>query len=435
MIRQPGAAIITTQASASSPQATGLWAWLVRHRVRIALYLVIGALLITAYRFQVLPKRADVLFDYFLYMSVATTFTPLPTPPVVVHAALHAPVLLVAVVGALGTVVAYLIEYAVLGRFLALDRLQRVRANRFYLRLAKLFDRLPFLALTIAAFLPLPVDGVRLMAIARGYDRLRYALAAFIGRVPRYAMIASVGYGLKAFTAVGAAALVPAAAAGQVATPAPAVAQPAVPAPAVADPELQRLLARMDSALKNLRDLQGRFRQERRSPAFPDPESSRGELWFRRPGDLVLRYVEPAEQQMLIDSAGVWIYLKAEKQAQRYPFSSPAERDAALAVLWQPTATLERLYVLSRALEPPTGEKPNEGTWLKLAPRDPTLAGAVAAAYVRLGKQTGLADCVVVEKPDGERVRLEIQSLKRNPGIPPSKFVFVPPPGVEVVRF
>ena len=406
-----------------------MWAWLIRHRARIGLYLVIGAGLITAYRFRVLPERADVLLDYFLYMSVATTFTPLPTPPVVIHAALYAPVFLVAVVGALGTVVAYLIEYSVLGRFLAFDRLQRVRENRFFLRLARLFDRLPFLALTLAAFLPLPVDGVRLMAIARGYDRLRYAVAAFLGRAPRYAMIASVGYGLKALGAAGVSALVPAVAAS------PAVVEtPAAPSHA-GDPELVALLARMDSALRDLRDLQGRFRQERSSPAFPDPERSRGDLWFRRPGDLVLRYTEPAEQQMLIDSAGVWIYLVAEKQAQRYPFSSPAERDAALAVLWQPTSMLERLYVLSRALEPPTGEAAGSGTWLKLAPRDAELASAVAAAYVRLGTKTGLVDCVVVEKPDQERVRLEIQALKRNPGLPASRFLFVPPPGVEVVRF
>jgi len=267
------------------------------------------------------------------------------------------------------------------------------------------------------------------MAIARGYNRLRYAVAAFLGRAPRYAMIASVGYGLKALGAAGGSALVPAVAAS------PAVTETqAVPAPA-ADRELAALLARMDGALRDLRDLQGRFRQERSSPAFPDPERSRGDLLFRRPGDLVLRYTEPAEQQMLIDSAGVWIYLVAEKQAQRYPFASRAERDAALAVLWQPTPVLERLYVLSRALEPPTGEPAGSGTWLKLAPRDADLASAVAAAYIRLGAKTGLVDCVVVEKPDQERVRLEIQALKRNPGVPASRFRFVPPPGVEVVRF
>jgi outer membrane lipoprotein-sorting protein len=42
---------------------------------------------------------------------------------------------------------------------------------------------------------------------------------------------------------------------------------------------------------------------------------------------------------------------------------------------------------------------------------------------------------VVVEKPDGERVRLEIKSIARNPGIPASRFRFEPPPGVEVIRF
>jgi outer membrane lipoprotein carrier protein len=250
-----------------------------------------------------------------------------------------------------------------------------------------------------------------------------------------------VGYGIKALGAIGFGALVPAAAANPAPTgPASAVIVAADPAPAdaaradsAADPALAAILTRMDAALVNLKDLHGSFRQERTSPVFPQPERSRGELWFRRPGDLALQYAEPAEQHMLIDSAGVWIYLVAEKQAQRYPFASPDERDAALAVLWQPSATLARLYVLTPAANPPAGEK--EGTWLRLIPRADDLAGAVAAAYVRLGAKTGLADCVVVEKPDGERVRLEIKSIARNPGIPASRFRFEPPPGVEVIRF
>jgi outer membrane lipoprotein carrier protein len=305
--------------------------------------------------------------------------------------------------------------------------MNRVREHRFYLKLAALFDRSPFIALAIAAFLPIPLDGVRLMAITRRYNRFRYAAAAFLGRAPRYAMIASVGFGLRTLGSAGAGMLVPAAAAN----PPAADVAPADPAPA--DPALAAILARMDAALVHLKDLHGSFRQERSSPAFPDPERSRGDLWFRRPGDLVLHYVEPADQRMLIDSAGVWIYLVAEKQAQHYPFSSPAERDAALAVLWQPSPMLARLYALSPADVPPKGEP--DGTWLRLIPRAEDLASAVAVAHVRLGAKSGLADCVVVDKPDGERVRLEIRSIERNPGVPASRFRFAPPPGVEVVRF
>lgn len=391
---------------------------------------VVVTLLAACYRYRVLPERADVLLDYFLYMSAATTFTPLPTPPVIMHAATRAPILLVALIGALGTTVAYLIEYAVLGRLLANDRLGRVRRSRVVEWLTSVFDRLPFIALTVAAFLPLPVDGVRLLAIARGYDRTRFAGAAFIGRLPRYILLATAGYGLKGlFTSLVGVMVT-------VFTPPAVLAQPTAAPEVASDPALTATLQRMDQALVHLKDLKGRFRQDRWSPAFPEPEAASGELWFRRPGDLVLEYAKPLEQQMVVDSSGVWIYLVAEKQAQRYPFSTPAERDAALAVLWQPSSMLKRLYEIRPAGTLPQGEKAEKaGEWLTLVPRDPTLAEALVRAHIRLAKKSGLADCVIVEKQDGERVRLEVKSIAANPGLPSSRFEFKPPPGVEVVRF
>ena len=411
--------------------SAGLWA----HRAQIALTAAIILLLAACYRYRVLPEKADILLDYFLYMSAATTFTPLPTPPVIIHTATRAPIFLVALIGALGTTVAYLLEYAVLGRLLADERLGRVRRSRAFEWLASLFDRLPFIALTVAAFLPLPVDGVRLMAIARGYDRTRYAAAAFIGRLPRYVLLATVGYGLKGlFTSLVGVMVT-------VFAPGAALAQATAATEAgggkSADPALVATLGRMDKALVDLRDLKGKFRQDRWSPAFPDPEEASGELWFRRPGDLVLEYEKPLEQHMLVDSSGVWIYLVAEKQAQRYPFSTPGERDAALAVLWQPSSVLGRLYEIRTATSLPNGENATDkaGEWITLVPRDPDLAQALIRAHVRLAKKSGLADCVIVEKQDGERVRLEVKSISENPGLPSSRFEFKPPPGVEVVRF
>ena len=386
-------------------------------RGRIALYVVVAVGLTAAYRFRILPRQADVLLDYFLYMSAATTFTPLPTPPVIIHAATQAPVYLVALVGALGTVVAYLIEYAVLGRVLALDRLRGVRENRAYLKLAALFDRLPFVSLAVAAFLPLPVDGVRLLAIARRYDRTRYALAAFIGRLPRYAMIAGLGYGLRFVLPFSAAAEPP----------------PVPMAEMAADPALAATLARLDRALAELEDAHGRFHQERWSPAFAEPDRASGELWFRRPGDLVLHYREPEPQEMVVDSAGVWIYLVKQKQAQRHPFATASQRDAALAVLWQPSAVLARRYEITASPQPPAGEK--AGTWLRLVPRDKDLAAVLQVVYLRIGAKSGLSDCIIVEQRDGQRARLVMDAIEKNPGLSPERFRFNPPAGVDVIRF
>ena len=115
-------------------------------RRRLGLFLALLAFLAAAYRFRVLPGRADVLLDYFLYMSASTTFTPLPVIPAIVHAATLAPVFLVALVGALGTTVAYLIALIV-AIFLALAITANRRAEDWLLPVFDVLQSFPSFAL------------------------------------------------------------------------------------------------------------------------------------------------------------------------------------------------------------------------------------------------------------------------------------------------
>jgi membrane protein YqaA with SNARE-associated domain len=55
------------------------------------------------------------------------------------------------------------------------------------------FDRYAFLTMAAGSFLPIPVDVVRLMAISRAYSYWKYFAATFVGRVPRYLLIAYLG--------------------------------------------------------------------------------------------------------------------------------------------------------------------------------------------------------------------------------------------------
>ncbi|HEY7160129.1 MAG TPA: hypothetical protein VH815_02675, partial [Acidobacteriota bacterium] len=55
------------------------------------------------------------------------------------------------------------------------------------------FDKYAFLTVAVAALLPIPVDIVRLLAISRAYNYWKYLLAAFVGRFPRYLILAYLG--------------------------------------------------------------------------------------------------------------------------------------------------------------------------------------------------------------------------------------------------
>jgi membrane protein YqaA with SNARE-associated domain len=135
----------------------------------------------------------SILFDYFAYMSLACQFFPLPTlPPVAFTAKAFSPIV-VSLIGAIGTCIANLNDYAILGWLFRHHRVKKVRDISTYRRLLYWFDRYAFLTLTAATFLPIPIDVIRMLAISRAYSYWKYIAATFTGRFPRYLLIATLG--------------------------------------------------------------------------------------------------------------------------------------------------------------------------------------------------------------------------------------------------
>ena len=145
-----------------------------------------------------IPESPSVLFDYFLYMCFACQFFPIPTLPPIAFAAKVFHPILVAAVGAAGTCIANLNDYAILGWLFRHKRVQKVRDVQMYRKLLGFFDKHGFLTLSVAAFLPIPIDVIRLLAISRAYTYWKYILATFTGRFPRYLILAYVGKELPA---------------------------------------------------------------------------------------------------------------------------------------------------------------------------------------------------------------------------------------------
>ena len=134
------------------------------------------------------------------YLSLANTFLPLPTAWIVFL--LAAPeytlvqtawlrVLFVGGVLSVATVVANLNEYHLLAFLLRFGLGRRIRRARVYGWAVGWFDRAPFQILMLVAFVPIPVDALRWLAVLRGYSRRRFALAYLVGRGTRYVVFAA----------------------------------------------------------------------------------------------------------------------------------------------------------------------------------------------------------------------------------------------------
>ena len=142
-------------------------------------------------------EGVETLTQLLLYTSIACTFCPLPTAWIVLWAARTVDPFAVALTAALGTCIANLHDYYIVNALFSFGRVQKVRQSRFHDDAVRWFHRAPFLTLTAASLLPLPIDFVRMLAISAGYPRRKYVLATFAGRFPRYLVLAYLSWQLQ----------------------------------------------------------------------------------------------------------------------------------------------------------------------------------------------------------------------------------------------
>lgn len=143
---------------------------------------------------------------YAFYLSLCNTFVPAPTPWIIMLLAgndlglFESPLYRLAVVsvwGAFATSIANLNEYHVFTFLLRYGRVARVRETRLYRWAANGFAVSPFAIVSLGAFVPIPVDVVRWLAIVYRYSRWRFFWAYMLGRSIRYAIWCLVAIGLS----------------------------------------------------------------------------------------------------------------------------------------------------------------------------------------------------------------------------------------------
>ena len=158
----------------------------------LALGLLVGGIT-TLLIFLFFPlSRALDLATFFGYIVAGTTFIPLPTPQwVMVYGERFNPGLL-ALVGGIGTSIACLFDYPLVSFAFRFKNIARIKTTKVYQRSIQLFSKAPFLTLLIAAFTPVPWEPFRVLAATSRYDRFRYILSAFLGRTPRYFLLAEL---------------------------------------------------------------------------------------------------------------------------------------------------------------------------------------------------------------------------------------------------
>jgi uncharacterized membrane protein YdjX (TVP38/TMEM64 family) len=114
-------------------------------------------------------------------------------PILLLYGQRHAPVL-VALLGGLTSVAAEYPNYYLYRRLLSCDSLSRVMRSNAAGPVTALFGQHPFLAIWICAWSPLPDWSARILATHSQYPVRQYLCAFLLGRIPKFWLIAQVGF-------------------------------------------------------------------------------------------------------------------------------------------------------------------------------------------------------------------------------------------------
>ena len=155
----------------------------------------IGLLIMIAVSYLfVKGTRYSKLVSFFIFMSISCSILPLPTPPYVIGIGKIFHPLFVALVASIGSCIAAFLEYHFITWLFSKTELQRkIEESKSYQKIKNFFNKTAFSCITFTAFLPIPFDPVRFAAILTRYFLPRYLLAIFIGKYPRYYLLAYIG--------------------------------------------------------------------------------------------------------------------------------------------------------------------------------------------------------------------------------------------------
>lgn len=99
----------------------------------------------------------------------------------------------VALVAVVSTVMAEGLNYSFLGLFYGIPAFRAAFQKKAVKRIAELFSRMPFTAVVIAGFTPIPFFPVRFLVVITEYPVWKYLLGVFISRGPRFFLLALLG--------------------------------------------------------------------------------------------------------------------------------------------------------------------------------------------------------------------------------------------------
>ncbi len=120
-----------------------------------------------------------------------------PHEPVLLYYGKYYSPFTVALVAVTGTVLAEALNYSVFSFINSTKLFEKMRRKKIVSKIVKLFNKAPFTAIIVAGFTPVPFFPIRFLVVMSNYLEIKYLLAVFLSRAPRFYILAFLGDAFK----------------------------------------------------------------------------------------------------------------------------------------------------------------------------------------------------------------------------------------------
>jgi outer membrane lipoprotein-sorting protein len=193
--------------------------------------------------------------------------------------------------------------------------------------------------------------------------------------------------------------------------------------------ERVQLLERLRAEQQGLVSVRAAVVQRKRSPLLREEAVSEGTLLFQRPNRLRWEVTTPQRVIVLIDGYTLLTYRpdrqEAERRDLREDFTARAAVEFLTAAMDLALTELEKRFQLDVLRDA-------EGTVLRLTPRSPLVAQAVASVAISLPDGEAVPRSIVVTGQKGDRTETTLSHVTVNPSLPEDAFVLKLGPEVRV---
>jgi outer membrane lipoprotein-sorting protein len=192
----------------------------------------------------------------------------------------------------------------------------------------------------------------------------------------------------------------------------------------LSEADLKSLLA----GIRQNRNRQADFQEERVIRLMKKPILSSGKVWFQPPNKFRREVKGNSPSLTVSDGRQLWIYYPNFKSAERYPLGKGSPLDSTVAAI-NSSLNLEDVENTFQ-IRATKSDPPQAGYELTLLPRTPSMKRVFQKLDLRINDQLRVERTDML-LPNGDRIVTTYSNQTRGP-VPASMFEFTPPPGTEV---